>query len=50
MTSPAPRDGVFVMWHIPAPDAAALRAVVADVLVTALREERARLGERLRDL
>ena len=31
MTSTAPRDGVFVLWTLPAPDVAALRAVVADV-------------------
>jgi hypothetical protein len=31
MTPPTPRDGVYVLWHLPAPDAAALRAVVADV-------------------
>ena len=31
MISPTPRDGVFVLWQLPAPDVAALRAVVADV-------------------
>ncbi len=25
------RDGVYVLWHLPAPDVVALRAVVADV-------------------
>ena len=29
--SPAPRDGVFVLWTLPPVDAATLRAVVADV-------------------
>ncbi len=27
----APRGSVFVLWTLPAPDVAALRAVVADV-------------------
>jgi cytochrome c-type biogenesis protein CcmH/NrfF len=31
MISPAPRDGVFILWTLPAPDVVALRAVVAEV-------------------